>query len=205
MSWLSKAAKKAVKHTSKGFIGKAFGSSSKTAKMIGGFLDPGGLAVSNLQTGEKPRTIRNALDPGGYFAAPEQTKQTPYTPGQRTLSPAAQKLYDDMLARRAGRATGQPVAPGPVTPVRPVAPAPVAAPMAPPVTAIPPRPAITPYASMSARRTASGGDPYVIGGGRPSLGGAGRPPFADGGQVCSDEHLKLTNKVTHLKRNGKPY
>lgn len=49
--------KKAAKYTSRGFIG-AQGD-------VGKWLDPGGAAVSNLQTGEDPRNARNILSPSG--------------------------------------------------------------------------------------------------------------------------------------------
>jgi hypothetical protein len=205
MGWLKKTVKKLAKPAHK-VLGTAFGSSNPTAKAIGGFLDPGGLAISNMHKGEKPRTIRNALDPGGYFAPGEQTPQTPYTPGQRKLSPAAQQMYDSMLARREQRASGQPApVASPTAPVAP-APPPVAVP-AQPVAAPAVRPAwaTTPHVPMSQRKTASGGDPYIIGGGVPAPGGTGRAPYADGGRVCKSEHSKLTNKSIQLQRNGKPY
>lgn len=205
MSWISKAAKKLTKHTSKGFIGTAFGSSDPTAKAIGGFLDPGGLAISNMQTGDKPRTMRSALDPGGYFdpAAPAgpapNSYQSPHAGQRMKLSPAAQQLYDQMKARSAQRqqgvapaaATGMPVGVNPKAntgmPVQRVGGKGPQVGMAPPQTLQ--APMRMPGAVMTP--------------GMPSQPMA----YADGGSVRAgfDEgHVTFESKVFKRKPNGKP-
>lgn len=98
MSWLSKLVKKATKHTSKGFIG-AQGD-------VGKFLDPGGAAISNLQTGKDSRNTRSGLDPGHYFDTLTKkpvVPEAPNIPGTPLIDDATgERAQSDRSRRRRG-------------------------------------------------------------------------------------------------------
>lgn len=72
-------------------------------------MDPAGTLVRKA-SGTDPSNLRSWIDPSGKILMGDQARApSSYNPPpRRPLSPGAQKLYDNILARRAERAAQQP-------------------------------------------------------------------------------------------------